>query len=77
MTDRSEESMRPSRYRDGYVNGHAKGMEDCQPEIDRLRAALQKIAFTTGGIDTPSTSNAAHYIAVEALNQQSTGQEKA
>lgn len=37
-------------------------------ENERLRAALEKIAFLTGGIDTPATSNAAHYEAVNALN---------
>lgn len=32
-------------------------------ERERLRAALKKIQWITGGIDTPSTSNAAHYEA--------------
>jgi hypothetical protein len=38
-------------------------------EIARLRAALEKIAFITGGIDTPATSNAAHYEATRALTE--------
>lgn len=28
------------RYQEGYTAGHSKGMEDCEPEIARLRAEL-------------------------------------
>lgn len=38
----------------------------------RLRTALEKIAFVTGGLDTPATSNAAHYEATAALTYQQT-----
>lgn len=32
------------RYQEGFVNGHRKGMADCEPEIERLRAALKECA---------------------------------
>jgi len=46
-------------------------------EVERLRVSLERIVFITGGIDTPSTSNAAHYEAAQALaNGATQDQEK-
>jgi uncharacterized Zn finger protein len=51
------------RYQEGYVQGCRKGREDCEAEIERLRAALTEIAENAGSLPE------AQSIAIDALKR--------
>lgn len=61
------------RYQEGYVNGCRKGRADCEPEIERLRAALQAITdLCKTSPANPFLADDMDRIAISALSEKAT-----